>query len=258
MLALERRNEILKLFQKTQTVTVSELSQQFGVTVETIRRDLERLETAGHIVRTHGGAMLTKRDMTKVEQSSSIRKQTNPAEKALIADIIADMVRDGDGIMLDDSSTSLFAARALRGKHRLTVITNSLEVIMDLANVPDWTVMGTGGVLKERSMSFVGNQAETMLSKYHVDKAIISCKGLDLDHGFTESSEPSALVKRCMINSAKEVILAVDSSKFDIVSFVQIGQLNKLSAIVTDKAPRQEWLDALEERGITCLWPDES
>lgn len=255
MLALERRNEIMKLIQENQTVHVSDLSRRFSVTEETIRRDLERLEATGSIIRTHGGAMLSKKDATRVEQSANIRKMTNVKEKTAIANLIAQTISDGDDIMLDDSSTSLFVARALKDKHNLTVITNSLEIIMELKDRSDWNVMGTGGVLRERSMSFVGNQAETMISNFYVDKAIISCKGLDMQRGFTESTEPSALVKRCMISAAREVVLAADHTKFDLISFVQIGKLTRLSTIMTDRKPSQEWLDVLSENGIECLWP---
>lgn len=256
MLALERRNEILKLLQQTETVTVNELSQTFGVTVETIRRDLDHLESAGHLVRTHGGAMLSTRDITRTEQSSTVRRQTNTSEKSRIAELIADMVQDGDGVMLDASSTSLFVARALRSKKHLTLITNSLEIILESAGQPDWTVMCTGGVLNERTMSFVGNRAETMISKYHVDLAVISCMGVDLEHGFTESNELSSLVKRCMVESAKRAILAVDSTKLDTVSFVRTGRLQELSALVTDQNPGERWLDALSELGVDCIYPD--
>lgn len=254
MLALERRNEILKLIQTQHTVYVGALSHQFGVTDETIRRDLERLEKSGSIVRTHGGAMLAKQDATRIEQSASVRKLTNIKEKTAIAELIAQTVSDGDDIMLDDSSTSLFVARALREKHHLTIITNSLEIIWELKDCSDWNVMGTGGVLRPRSMSFVGNQAETMLSSFYVDKAIISCKGLDVQRGFSESNEPSALVKRRMLSSAKNVILAVDSSKFGLSSFIQIGQLADLSTLVTDRKPSPEWLSALQEADVACSW----
>lgn len=256
MLALERRNEILKLLQQNETVTVNELSQSFGVTVETIRRDLDHLETAGHIVRTHGGAMLSTLDITKVEQPSTVRRQTNIAEKARIAELIADMVQDGDGVMLDASSTSLFVARALRKKRHLTLITNSLEIILESVGQSDWTVMCTGGVLNERTMSFVGNRAETMISKYHVDWAIVSCKGVDLEHGFTESNELSALVKRSMVESAKRAILAADSTKLDTVSFVRTGRLHELTAMVTDQKPDEHWLEALAELGVDCIYPE--
>ena len=255
MLALERRNQILKLFQQSETVKVSDLSQRFGVTVETIRRDLDQLELAGHIVRTHGGAMLSTRENTKTEQASSIRQQTNTAQKLLIAELIADMVRDGDDIMLDASSTSLFVARALRKRKNLTVITSSLEIILEIANQTDWTIMCSGGVLNEHTMSFVGNRAESTISKYHVDWAIISCKGVDQD-GFTESNEASALVKRSMIESAKRAILAADSSKFGTMSFVRTGRLQELYAVVTDRKPDQQFLEGLDEIDVACIWPD--
>lgn len=254
MLALERRNEILKLIREKQTVYVGDLSRQFGVTDETIRRDLDRLEETGRIIRTHGGAMLSKQDATRVEPSANIRKMTNIKEKTAIARLVTQMISDGDDLMLDDSSTSLFVARDLKSKHRLTVITNSLEIITELKEQSDWTVMGTGGLLRANSMSFVGNQAEAMISNFYVDKAIISCKGLDLNRGFSESSEPSALIKRSMLKAAKEVILAVDSSKFDLISFVQIGFLENISTIVTDQEPSPQWLEALTAANVHCIW----
>lgn len=255
MLPLERRSEILKQLEKDGTVYVSSLSESFGVTEETIRRDLERLETAGHLVRTHGGAIRSDANTPKLEQSAKIRKATNIKEKTAIAKLISNLIQDGDDIMVDDSSTSLFAVQELKKKHNLTLITNSLDILSEVADASDWNVMGTGGVLRERSMSFVGNQAETMITNFYVDKAIISCKGLDISRGFTDSTEPSALIKRRMIDSAREVILAVDSSKFDLISFVQIGRLNRVTAIVTDKAPSQQWLDVLAEYQIACIYP---
>lgn len=255
MLALERRSEILKLIQQKQTVTVSELSQSFGVTDETIRRDLERLESAGGIVRTYGGAMLSKGDNARIEQPSNVRKQTNTTAKKTIAAMAADLIQDGESVMLDDSSTSLFIARELKRKRNLTIITNSVDILLEVANVSGWSVMSTGGVLKARSMSFIGNQAEALIANYHVDKAIVSCKGLDLEHGFTESSEPSALVKRSMIRAAKQVILAVDHSKFDLISFVQIAHLDRATTIITDVAPDQRWIDTLAEQNVTGIWP---
>lgn len=93
-----------------------------------------------------------------------------------------------------------------------------------------------------------------MISNFYVDKAIISCKGLDLNRGFSESSEPSALIKRSMLKAAKEVILAVDSSKFDLISFVQIGFLENISTIVTDQEPSPQWLEALTAANVHCIW----
>jgi len=257
MLALERRNDILRLIQENQTVLVSDLKKRYGVTDETIRRDLERLEATGAIVRTYGGAMRSDRDMAKIEQPANIRKQINIQEKKMIAEMVAGIVQEGDGIMLDDSSTGLFVARALKSKQKLTLITNSVDVIQETSEQSSWTIMGCGGVLNERSMSFVGNQAEYMLKNYHVHKTILSCKGLDLTNGLTESSEPSALVKRCMIDAAKEVILVADCSKFDVTSFVQIAPLDKVHTIVTEIKPSEVWCDTLKEKGIRCIWPDE-
>lgn len=254
MLALERRSEIWKLIQEKQTVLVGELSSRFQVTDETIRRDLERLEATGVIVRTHGGAVLNQEHIMRIEQSAGVRKQTNIREKTVIAELVAAMIADGDTIMLDDSSTSLFILRALQNRQRLTLLTNSLEILNEATEHKNWNILGSGGVLREQSMSFVGNQAEEMLSGYYVDRAIISCRGIDRERGITEASESTALVKKCMLRSARTGILAVDHSKFGLVSFVRIGQLDRGYTIITDIEPPREWLDFFVQRGINCVW----
>ena len=256
MLPAERRNDILKLVREQETVTVSALAVKYSVTEETIRRDLEKLEKAGSLMRTHGGAMLIKEDSPRTEQPATIRRLTNVPQKTAIASLVAELIQDGDAVLLDDSSTSLFVARALKPKKGLTVITNSLDVILELSDRTDWNVMSTGGVLRQRSNSFVGNHAETTVSSFYADKAILSCKGIDLERGFSESNEPCAMVKRKMLSSAREVILAIDSSKFDLISFVRIGALDSLTTLVTDRRPDERWLEVLEENKIRCIWAE--
>lgn len=252
MLAIERRNEILKEVQTGTRVLVGELSARFDVTEETIRRDLEKLERAGWVKRTYGGAVLHNAD--KAELSHSVRKKTNVNAKQKIARTVQRLVNDGDHIMLDDSSTAYFAAMELRKKSNLTVITNSLEIITSLADVSGWNLISSGGVLREGSLSLIGSRAEQTLREYHVDKAIISCKGLSENHGFTDSSEPNAQIKKAIISAANQTILVADSSKFDKISFVRIGDLQQVSAVVTDKDPGSSWRQTLDTLQVDCIF----
>ena len=250
MLAIERKNEILALLRKEQRVLVSDLSDYYQVTKETIRRDLDKLEAEGLATKTYGGAILG--SSTKVDLSYTIRNKTNVDAKRHIAHIVESIIQDGDHIMLDDSSTSLYIAKQLKEKHNLTVITNSVEIIMELADVDGWNIMSTGGRLKPESLAFVGNQVEQMIRKYHVDLAIISCKGLDMQHGITDSSEFHSLAKQAMIASSSRTILAADSSKFDKVSFIQISGFEGIDCVVTDCAPDRQWLGFFEDAGLEC------
>lgn len=255
MLAIERKNEILAILQKEQRVLVSELSRRYEVTDETIRRDLEKLELEGYVKRTYGGAVLNKN--TNLDMPLRIREKTNRDEKQTIAALVAELVEEGDRIMLDASSTSLMIAKELKNMSKLTVITNSVEVLIELAGHEGIQVISTGGNLNETSLSLVGNAAQKVLNGYHVDKAIFSCKGIDMQEGMTDSNELDSDIKNAMYACADTAILAVDSSKFDKVSFVKSMRLKKGDILVTDKSPSKEWKVFLQEHGIELLCPKE-
>lgn len=255
MLAIERRNEILEKLQAERRVVVSELSRIYDVSEETIRRDLEKLENDGYAIKSYGGAVIN--ENSNIDLPFNIRKNRNVAGKQKIAELVCDMVHEGDRLILDASSTAVFVAKMLKGcKKKLIVITNSIEIIIELFGVPDWYLISTGGVAKEGSLALVGSQTDKMLEEYYVDKAIISCKGLDLDAGMTDSDEMHAKNKQTMLHSAKEKILVVDSSKFGEIGFARIGKLSSLTTVITNEKPGDDWLKELEELGITCIYPD--
>ena len=240
MLAIERRNEILEKLQTDRRVVVSELSQLYDVSEETIRRDLEKLVNDGYAIKSYGGAVIN--ENFNIELPFNIRKNRNIVGKQHIAELVSRLVKDGDSIMLDASSTAVYIAKTLqeKGRKNLTVITNSIEIIIELFDVQDWTVLSTGGVSREGSFALVGPQTDKMLRTYHVDKAIISCKGIDVSAGMTDSDELHANNKTTMLAAAKEKILAVDSSKFDKIAFTEIGTLDDLTMVITDEKPGKD------------------
>ena len=253
MLAIERRNEILMKLQAERRVVVSELSQLYDVSEETIRRDLEKLVNEGVAIKSYGGAVINEND--NLEVPFNIRKNYNVIGKQKIAEQIAAMVKDGESLMLDASSTAVYIAKALKEKKNLTVITNSIEIIVELMDMPEWKVLSTGGLSREGSFALVGPQTDKMLKSYHVDKAVISCKGFDLESGITDSDELHANNKITMLGAAGKKILAVDKSKFDKTAFTAIGALDDITTVVTDEEPDRRWLQAFEEAGIECVYP---
>ena len=254
MLAIERKNEILAKLRAEQRVLVSELSAHYGVTEETIRRDLDKLEKEGYATKTYGGAIWG--NSTKADLSYTIRNKTNVEAKRAIALEAAAIIEDGDHIMLDDSSTSLYIAKQIKEKKNLTVITNSVEIIVELASVEGWTIMSTGGTLKPDSLALVGHQAQETLRNYHVDKAFISCKGADRANGVTDSSENHSLNKQAMLRSARQTYLCLDGSKFDKTSFVKITDFPALTAVVTNRQPDAAWRSFFRELELPCYAPD--
>ena len=253
MLAIERKNEILDKLRTEQRVLVSDLAEYYHVTEETIRRDLDKLEKEGYATKTYGGAIWG--NSTKTDLSYTIRNKTNVEAKNLIAELASQLVEDGDHLMLDDSSTSLYLAKKLKDKKNLTVITNSVELVVELSGVEGWTIMLTGGRLKSESLALIGDQTQQMLRRFHVDTAIMSCKGIDMTSGVTDSSEFHSQTKQSMISCARKRILIVDSSKFDKVSFIDIAPIETYDTVVTNTAPSREWLQYFADRSITCLYP---
>ena len=254
MLAIERKNEILNKLRAEQRVLVSELAVHYGVTEETIRRDLDKLEKEGYATKTYGGAIWG--NSTKTDLSHTIRNKTNVEAKTAIAALVSQMVQDGDHLMLDDSSTALYIAKQLKDKKDLTIVTYSVEILVELAGIEGWTLVSTGGKLKPDSMAFTGHQVSEVLSRYHVDKAILSCKGLDRTAGVTDSAESHAVSKQSMIRNAKSVILALDDTKLDKVSFVQVVGLDQIDTVVTSANPGADWLAAFHDAGVTCIYPE--
>ena len=246
MLALERRNLILEKLQAEKRVVVSELSQLYDVSEETIRRDLDKLEKEGLAIKSYGGAVIN--EDVSIDLPFNVRKNQNITGKQKMAELAASLVKDGDHIFLDASTTAVFVAKALKEKERLTVI-------LELADASGWNIISTGGVMKEGYLAFLGSKTDESIRSYYVDKVIFSCKALDLEWGIMESQEAFGSTKRAMIGSGRKKILAVDSSKFDQTAFSVAGSMKEVDIIVTDKEPTERWKKHFEKFNVECLYP---
>ena len=252
MLAIERRREILARLAANGKVIVTELARDFGVTEETIRRDLEKLDNEGLASKTYGGAV-SKHSPT-LDLPYNVRESVNVEAKQRIADKICSLISDGERIMLDSSSTALYVVKKIKEIKNLTIITNSVKILLELADKQDWTVLSTGGILKKGALSLTGSSAEKMISSYHVDTAICSCKGIDMSLGITDSNESDCLIKQAMINAAERKILALDIEKFDKKSFVKVCSTDDLDVIVTDTEPTDKWISFCRENNIDLVY----
>ena len=248
MLATERRRIILQKLQTEKKVIVNDLSDFFCVSDETIRRDLDRLCQEGHATKGYGGAVLNE---DGPDLPFNIRKIHNPEEKKQIANHVAPLIQDGDSIMLDASSTAVFVARALKHKYEsLTVITNSIEVLLELSDMPNWTVISTGGYLNGDYLAFSGQRTISEIATFCADKLIFSCKGLDKNHGILDSNDAFTQVKREMIKAAKTKILAADLSKFDKTAFSKIANFADIDMVVTNAALCESWQGVFLANGV--------
>ncbi len=252
MLAIERRNAILSKLYLDGKVIVSALSQEFDVTEETIRRDLEKLDKEGLVKKSYGGAVLVQNFSTDLPHS--VRKKANVEAKQKIAEKISSLFQDGDCIMLDASSTALLLLNYIRNLKNITLITNSVEALIELSDKDDWNVFSTGGKLKKGSLSLVGPSAEKTIRSFHVDYAVCSSKGLDISRGITDSNEKDSEMKQAIFESAETKILCVDSSKFDKISLIKVGDISEVDIIATDTEPDANWKEYLKRKDVELIY----
>jgi DeoR/GlpR family transcriptional regulator of sugar metabolism len=251
MLALERQKYIKELAQKEKSVKVIDLSKLFDVTEETIRRDLEKIEKEGIIKRTYGGAIYIESSGKDIEDTPfSMRIKENTGSKQKIAMAVSDMLNNGEVIMLDSSTTCLEVAKNIGQNKTLTVVTNSISILTELSAYEDLNVVSTGGILRNKSLSLIGPTAKENIKNYYADKAVISCKGVDLDKGIMDANELEVEIKKAIIGCAREIILAVDHTKMQRISMHRVIELSKIDYIVTDKELTKEWKDFCEKHQI--------
>ncbi|WP_067840096.1 DeoR/GlpR family DNA-binding transcription regulator [Amphibacillus sediminis] len=234
MLVAERHQKIIERIEDKKIVRVNELSQLFSVTEETIRRDLEKLEREGYLIRSHGGAVLNERRESH-DLPFEQREIIHVKEKRQIAAMAVRFVNQDDTIILDASTTAWYMARILPDMP-LTVVTNALKVAAELSSKKKITVICTGGTLLTNSLSFVGPLASEALDQYYVNKAFISCKGMNVERGFTESNEQQALVKRKMLEISDQTFMMLDNSKINVQTFSKLASLEVANFLITNQA----------------------
>ncbi|KWX72440.1 DeoR family transcriptional regulator [Paenibacillus riograndensis] len=251
MLAAERRKKIIDLVHQDKRVLVSDLSRMFEVTEETIRRDLEKLEKDGILSRTYGGAMLNRH--TNEDLPFVTRNALNTDMKRNIALKALDLINDGDTLMVDPSSTAFEFLKLLGNKNNLTVITNSINILHEFAS-SSMNIISSGGSLRHRSLSLVGPVAHDTIRRYNVDTAVISCKGIDMERGVTDSNEPECELKKYMLRQAQKIVLLADHTKFDKTAFTRLVELSSIDVLITDRRPAESWLTRLAEENIEVLY----
>lgn len=243
MFGVERRSKIMSVLYDKRSILVQEAAASFGVTEETVRRDLKALESQGLLSRTYGGAVLA--DDTRIEAPLEIREGINIAGKDSIGRYAAGMVNDGDTILLDASTSSLYVAKHIKYKKNLTVITNAERIILELSNCDDMTLISTGGILRKKSLSYVGRAAENAISNYYANKLFFSCKGFSPKRELTDSNEQESEIRKTMIRCSSQVIFLCDHTKFDKVGYVNTAKLSDISTIITDAPLPDTWAEFL-------------
>lgn len=251
MNSTERRHEIVQLALADGRVRVVDLAERFSVSEVTIRADLKRLDARGILARTHGGAVANNRmirELSLMEKSAE-----HISTKRRLAEAACKLITDGDSIILDSGSTTAEIARLLSGFERLMVMTNGLNVAVNVADCDNIQLMMTGGTLRRKSQSFFGRQAEDALLRFNFDKLFLGVDGLDFRVGITTHFESEASLNQRMCEVANQVIAVTDSSKFNRAGVHKICGLDELDVLVTDSGIPDAFADTLQNCGVRLV-----
>jgi DeoR family transcriptional regulator, glucitol operon repressor len=245
----ERRGLVYKYIQDNHSATSEELSEHFNVTNETIRQDLNYLNEKKYVIRTFGGAILRDEYDPPLEQRTVI----NYEYKQKIAKEALKYINPKDLVVMDAGSTLIEVARSIEKNSEVVIVTNSLEILNQISKIQGITVIGAGGKLRSRSMSFQGGNAEKTIASYNLQKAFISAEAVGLNEGIMDTNEAEASVKRCMIDTAREVTLLADHSKFDNMAHITVCSLENIDRLITDAKTDTNIVEGLRQKGIEVI-----
>lgn len=261
----ERRRQIASLAAVQGRVTVTELAERFGVTAETIRRDLAVLDEEGGVFRVHGGAVPIqsfRSDLTTYEARSHASLD---AKRAIARKAVSLLPNPGATLFLDGGTTTALMARVmaeLEKPHDLydpyTLITNSLPIALTLSDSPLFDIQLLGGKVRPQSQAVVGDVATRTIGVLRADTAFVGTNALTLSHGLSTPDAQEGAVKRAMVTNAQRVIALCDSTKFGLDYLVSFASMEDLSTVVTDRDASEDYVSALQAAGIDVEFADYS
>lgn len=249
LLPRQRQDVIQDLLRTRRFATVRELASAVRVSQMTVRRDLEALETDGHVRRVFGGAQAAPRvaEATVPEQLYSERMMESRDAKIMIARAAADFVRDGDTVALDGSTSAVYLAHQLRDR-MITVVTNNLLIVNELSGGAA-TAFVPGGMVREATHTLVGETAVRTLESFNADLVFFSCTGFHAEVGLSDSNAEEVAVKRALFRLSGRRVALIDGSKFGRLSLLNLIDLSEVESVVTEARPDGELADALTAAG---------
>ena len=249
----DRREQILTLLKKDGSVKVVDLVKRFGVSIETIRRDLEALEEEGFLRRVYGGAV---RESRRSEETLlQERMVQNAAEKERIGKAAATFVQDGDVIGIDVGTTTMEMAKALKERDvRVIVITNSIPVAALLSESERIEVILIGGRVRRGELSVGGHAiADANMRLFQTDKLFLGVGGISDRFGITDYREEETAFRRIGVERTKEVYALADHSKFGVTAMNHVCDPEKIDVVVTDAGTGRDAVAALRQKGVRVI-----
>jgi DeoR family glycerol-3-phosphate regulon repressor len=246
-----RQTALLEEVRNQGFASIEELARKFGVTLQTVRRDVNLLAENGMLARFHGGVRM---DHSTTENIAYRQRQSLNAEgKARIGRAVASAVPEGCSLILNIGTTVEEIARALVHHRGLRVITNNLHVANILADNPDCEVIVAGGVLRSRDRGIVGEATVEFIRQFKVDIGLIGISGIEADGSLRDYDFREVKVARTIIEHSREVWLAADATKFNRQAMVELGHLSEIDRLFTDQPLKAPFERILEESEVRCV-----
>jgi len=245
-----RQAELLDEVLRQGSVSVEALAERFGVTLQTVRRDVKLLAEAGLLARFHGGVRVPRSTTENIAYRQ--RQHIHQGAKQSIARAVAAAVPAGCSLILNIGTTTEAVARELLKHKGLRVITNNLNVAAILSDNADCEVIVAGGVVRGRDRGIVGEATVDFMRQFRVDIALIGISGIEADGSLRDFDFREVKVTRAIIENSREVWLAADHSKFNRPAMVEVGRIGQLDMLFTDQAPPAPFAALLAEAGVQC------
>ena len=248
-----RRERIVALLREHNSVQIPALADMFGVSTQTLRKDLNFLDAKGVCTRSPGGALLRLGALSPIEEAIDVKRRRFADEKVRIGRAAAALIGAGESVLLDSGTTTLQVARHLNTADALVVVTNDVGIMNELAAREAVQLVFLGGSLRRKNLSFYGTQTERAVEGLHVDKLFLAADGFHTEKGITTHYEPEALLNRLMCRAASEIILVADSSKFGRICLHKILEPQGIARVVTDTGIESETRDELARIGVEVI-----
>lgn len=249
----QRAQALLRDLLRDGKITVEQMARTYAVSPSTIRRDLRDLERAGLLRRTHGGAVLvepTLYEPFRHVSSFSEQERRCAAEKRRIGLAAAEMIADGEIVSIGAGTTTTQVARGIRHRRNITVVTNAVNIAMELSHRSDLKIFMAGGFLSSDWFAMVGAAAIQSISEMFVDKIFLGVDGIHLQHGITTNYADQAAIHRQMLKQAEYRVIVADHRKLNVTGTALICPLNEINLLITDKGATQSTLDPFLNKGI--------
>lgn len=248
-----RHEMIIELVTARGFVSVEDLASHFGVTPQTMRRDINTLAADNRVRRFHGGASAAP---STQNTEWSTRKQLQSEEKSSIARLVASHIPDHASLFINIGTTNEAIAKALLGHQGLKIITNNLHVAAIVSGKADFDVIIAGGKVRSRDGGIIGEATMDFIRQFRVDYGIIGISGIDDDGSLLDFDYQEVRVSQAIIANSREVILAADHTKFGRRAVVRLGDLDEVDTLVTDKAPDEHFRTLLASKNLRVLLAD--